>query len=166
MNQCPSREQLQQLLEERLSEALLEAVEKHVDGCQACQQILARLSDDSGEVDAPFLHAACAESPPEPMPEWVRQLEENPPGPARPASGTAEQDEETAIEFPGPPTEQGPLGRLGSFHIRKQLGVGRFGVVYQAYDELERLVALKVLKPELAACARERNRFEEEAHKV
>src|SRR5207245_775429 len=69
-------------------------------------------------------------------------------------------------EFPGPLTEKGPLGQLGPFAIRKQLGAGRFGVVYQAYDELDRLVALKVLRPELAASCQERARFEREGRKA
>jgi WD40 repeat protein len=55
---------------------------------------------------------------------------------------------------------------LDSFAIRKELGRGRFAIVYQAIDELDRLVAVKVLKPELAASAKERARFEQEARKA
>jgi DNA-binding beta-propeller fold protein YncE len=55
---------------------------------------------------------------------------------------------------------------LDSFAIRKELGWGRFGVVYQAVDELGRLVAIKVLRPELAASAKERARFEREARQA
>src|SRR5262249_49964880 len=63
-----------------------------------------------------------------------------------------------------PPTERGPLGRLESYHIVEELGRGAFGYVFKAYDEqLDRLVALKVLKPELAASTHDRARFEREA---
>jgi hypothetical protein len=58
------------------------------------------------------------------------------------------------------------LGQLDSLHIRRQLGYGRYGVVYEALDELDRLVAVKVLKPGLAADPRERVRFEEEGRKA
>src|SRR5262249_54748125 len=57
-----------------------------------------------------------------------------------------------------------PLGRLESYHIMAELGRGAFGLVYHAYDEqLDCPVALKVLKPELAASASDRARFEREA---
>src|SRR6516225_812805 len=166
MNCCPSRQQLQQLLEDRLEEALRETIETHVEACAACQVALGNLSDDDVKVDVQRLREAGPESMPDSERDWVRQLEESPLVPAEPASPPTWADDGPAIQFPGPPTDKGPLGRLASFHIRKQLGAGRFGVVYQAYDELDRLVALKVLKPELAASPRERARFEEEARKA
>jgi serine/threonine protein kinase len=56
---------------------------------------------------------------------------------------------------------------LESYHIIAQLGRGAFGLVFKAYDEkLDCSVALKVLKPELAASAKERTRFEGEARKA
>jgi hypothetical protein len=62
---------------------------------------------------------------------------------------------------------RGPLGRLASYHIVAERGQGAFGVVFQAYDEeLACPVALKVLKPELAASATDRARFESEARKA
>src|SRR5262249_31053162 len=49
----------------------------------------------------------------------------------------------------------------------EELGRGSYGIVFKAYDEtLCRLVAIKVLKPELAAIPQNRRRFEEEARKA
>src|SRR5262245_5956924 len=131
MNRCPSREQLHQLLEDQLSEAVRAAVDAHVEGCRACQELLAYLTDDGGEVDTQYLRDSPPESLSGPVAGFVRHLVENPPWAAESAARKGENEE--AIAFPGPPTDKGPLGRLASFHIRKQLGAGKFGVVYQAY---------------------------------
>jgi eukaryotic-like serine/threonine-protein kinase len=54
--------------------------------------------------------------------------------------------------------------RLGDFHIQREIGRGGMGVVYLAQqDSLGRLVALKVLAPELMASPRTVERFRREA---
>jgi eukaryotic-like serine/threonine-protein kinase len=163
MNSCPSDEQLQQLLDERLREPERETLEAHVEACQACQGTLARLTPEGPGIDWEVLRRFR----PAPVPgcdeALAHYLEENPPGEMPTSKAEAEP---APIAFPGPPTDRGPLGCLGSFAIRKELGRGRFGVVYQAYDELGRLVAIKVLRPELAASAKERVRFEREARQA
>jgi serine/threonine protein kinase len=68
------------------------------------------------------------------------------------------------LSFLKPGTEPGSLGRLGHYEVRKVLGVGGFGLVLQAFDEkLQRLVAIKVLGPQLAGHATARSRFVREA---
>jgi len=47
----------------------------------------------------------------------------------------------------------GGVRTLGRFRLLRQIGSGAMGVVYEGYDaELDRRVALKVLRPEAAAC--------------
>jgi serine/threonine protein kinase/Leucine-rich repeat (LRR) protein/DNA-directed RNA polymerase subunit RPC12/RpoP len=67
-------------------------------------------------------------------------------------------------DFLAPSKEPGELGRLGSYRVLKVLGVGGMGVVFQAEDpSLERIVALKAMKPALAASGSAKKRFVREA---
>jgi hypothetical protein len=56
---------------------------------------------------------------------------------------------ETDLDFLQPPGRPDALGRLGHYEV---LGRGGFGIVFRAFDTtLERVVAIKVLAPEMAA---------------
>jgi serine/threonine protein kinase len=56
------------------------------------------------------------------------------------------------------------LGAAGGYELREQVGSGRFGVVYRAYQALVgREVAVKVIRPELAGQPDFIRRFETEA---
>jgi serine/threonine protein kinase len=57
--------------------------------------------------------------------------------------------------------------RLGPYQVLSLIGAGGMGEVYAARDTgLDRLVALKVLAPELATNAEFRARFEREAKAI
>src|SRR5262249_31381047 len=92
------------------------------------------------------------------------------------APGPSQQDEETAIagaeqatgevslDFLQPSTKPGSLGRLGHHEVLGIIGRGAFGIVVRAFDEkLQRVVAIKVLAPHLAATSPARKRFLREA---
>jgi WD40 repeat protein len=162
MSHCPSEEQFRRFLDKRLDDDQSAALETHVEACRACQAALGRLSATVPGIDWRRLSAAFTQAVPESDVDLVRRLEQTPPSDA----GPNWEEGSGPIPFPGPPTAKGPLGQLGSLHIRQELGRGRFGVVYEAVDELDRLVAVKVLKPHLAADPRERARFEREARKA
>jgi serine/threonine protein kinase/tetratricopeptide (TPR) repeat protein len=71
---------------------------------------------------------------------------------------------------PSPGSQQGTTRspvRIGKYEIVKPLGHGGMGAVYQAFDAvLERHVALKVMLPQMAGDAEQKQRFEREARAV
>lgn len=64
------------------------------------------------------------------------------------------------INFLKPPEAEDELGRLGGYRILKVMGVGGMGVVFLAEDpRLKRQVALKAMKPAVAASHDAKERF-------
>jgi serine/threonine protein kinase/Leucine-rich repeat (LRR) protein len=83
--------------------------------------------------------------------------------PADGAVKAADPDEE-ALAFLTPSARPDSLGRLGHYEVLQVLGRGGFGIVFRAFDEmLQRVVALKVMAPQLAATSPARKRFLREA---
>ncbi|HUG90078.1 MAG TPA: protein kinase [Planctomycetaceae bacterium] len=73
-------------------------------------------------------------------------------------------EHELSLRFLGPPREPGGLGSLGPYDITEIVGRGGMGVVLKGHDtRLNRVVAVKVLAPELASNATARKRFMREA---
>ena len=63
-----------------------------------------------------------------------------------------------------PATRPGWLGRLAHYEVEQILGRGAFGIVVKAFDEkLHRVVAIKLMNPDLAATSAPRKRFLREA---
>jgi eukaryotic-like serine/threonine-protein kinase len=72
--------------------------------------------------------------------------------------------EEEPLTFLAPAKRADSLGRLGHYEALQILGRGGFGIVFRAFDEtLQRVVALKVMAPQLAATSPARKRFLREA---
>jgi serine/threonine protein kinase len=77
---------------------------------------------------------------------------------------TAMNADEEALSFLTPSARPDSLGRIGHFEVLQVLGQGAFGIVFRAFDEmLQRVVALKIMAPQLAATSPARKRFLREA---
>ncbi len=80
-----------------------------------------------------------------------------------PPLGTATADS-FRLDFLTPSDDPGLLGLLGPYEVYEVLGRGGMGIVFRARDpKLNRVVAIKVLAPELAANPNARRRFLREA---
>ena len=75
-----------------------------------------------------------------------------------------DMSDEIPLGYLEPSSKEGSLGRLAHYEIEEVLGRGAFGTVLKAFDEkLHRVVAIKVLSPEMAATSPARKRFIREA---
>jgi serine/threonine protein kinase len=85
------------------------------------------------------------------------------PASADPGAKLTNSDDEP-LTFLTPSSRPDSLGRLGHYEVLQVLGRGGFGIVFRAFDEtLQRVVALKVMAPQLAATSPARKRFLREA---
>jgi formylglycine-generating enzyme required for sulfatase activity len=79
------------------------------------------------------------------------------------AVGDDTSDEEP-LTFLSRSSRPDALGRLGHYDMLQVLGKGGFGIVFRAFDEtLQRVVAVKVMAPQIATLSPARKRFLREA---
>lgn len=145
---------LQQSLDDRLTEAEEESLSAHLSQCETCQRELEKLASRPvawTRVGA-TLKAACES----------REVERSGIGFVRVAESDSAAD--FVVECLEPSTSSEDIGRLGDIEVQEVIGHGGMGVVLKGYQpELKRLVAVKVLAPQLAVSAAARKRFAREA---
>jgi serine/threonine protein kinase len=163
---CPDPATWRQLLEATLDEPQLQCLTRHLDSCSACRQTVDQLAAQGQSWSSLPIRALGQAATPEPaLTEVMAKLKG---GDAHGAETLGEpreaQPPDADLEFLKPSTKPGHLGRLGHFEIQEVIGKGGFGIVLKAFDEkLHRVVAIKVLLPELAARGTARKRFVREA---
>jgi hypothetical protein len=162
---CPASPDLQRFLLGQTDEGEGLAVEQHLEQCADCRQTLQSLdAADRLVEDARWVPGVSTDPPGDLVAELIGRLsgvyDSSLAAGETPASGGTEE----LHDFLAPPQAEGELGRLGPYRILRVLGAGDMGVVFAAEDmSLQRPVALKVLRPSLAASASARRRFLREA---
>lgn len=159
---CPAPERLRDLLSGELQVAEQDALTQHIETCPSCQHTLdGWLSSPSIEgLAAAGKDSATQEAALRELMDNIKKRSVGDVTQAEPNSSVREE----GLAFLSPSTRPGHLGRLGQYEILSILGKGGFGTVFKAFDEkLHRVVAIKVLAPELAASGTARKRFIREA---
>ncbi len=172
--QCPAISDLRQLMLRNLPEKEAIHLGEHLRNCASCRQIWQSLQTETiAAPTPPSLHPAGDTNPGEPVRPssipavtWSSAVmlegggSDRAPAPPRSPSTRATP----SFAFLAPPQELNEIGCLGNYRITGVLGEGGMGFVFDAFDiHLQRRVALKVLKPELAANLSFRERFLQEA---
>ena len=157
LSSCDS-DRLRSYLDDDLSPGGQADLAGHLDHCTTCQKALERLAAGSrlwheirhlgGAKDSPTTGRIPSERP--------SRNEDQP----RPTFGR----DKLELDFLTPSDDPAYLGRLGPYEVIGILGQGGMGIVLKAFDpSLSRVVAIKILAPQMAASGAARRRFFREA---
>jgi hypothetical protein len=185
---CPDPRELERFLLGlvTLSDAEAERLEQHLTECGTCDRTAESLKGSDPFVEVLRSPAPLGELPPGEVVDGLIERVSGLKPPAFTAGETAaslsaadppsghvtlshpadppDKATQEVYDFLAPPGAPGELGRLGSYRVLKVLGAGGMGVVLEAEDlHLQRLVALKAMRPSLAALPSARRRFLREA---
>ncbi len=160
---CLTEFELQALIDGSLPEEKQVSVATHLETCESCRRRLELVSSDSGLIRSEEV-ASAAESAngSEALAEAMRKLKSTVADPDATVAGSSVGP--PSLRFLSPSENPRHLGRLGGYEILEVIGRGGMGTVLKARDsKLERLVAIKVLNPDLSSSGPARVRFLREA---
>jgi uncharacterized protein (TIGR03067 family) len=159
---CPEPASLQQLLDGTLSQTQQAELTQHLESCAACRTTLDKLATEGRSFAALARDLGHEAAAPEPGLQRVLRDAASASSDETQADTRATQDED--LPFLAPSSQKDHLGRLGHYEIQELIGKGGFGIVLKAFDEkLHRVVAIKVLAPQVASSGTARKRFTREA---
>jgi len=161
---CPNPRMFRELLEGLLTESDQTQLATHLDTCEQCRL---KLEELTGELPIPPQVARHPNQDSEPTEtalfEAIKSMGHELPFDDQ--THIEEPDEsDFSIDFLDPSQQPDSMGRLGPYEISEVIGRGGMGIVLKGYDgKLQRVVAVKVLAPELASNPTARKRFLREA---
>src|SRR5579864_1089206 len=171
---CPDLQQVMRFVLGQVPPEEVERLSQHVLTCRACVDTLHGLKAEDTLIQQLLRLASTADRPVKGLLDsLILRLKASAAGPEqviddeqtmvlKMVSGSAQS--EVSYDFLLGPHERNELGTLGAYRILKVLGSGGMGLVFQAEDvNLERLVALKVVRPQHAEDPEARQRFLREA---
>jgi len=174
---CPDRSTLEKLLLGKLPAVVQTSLSEHLEHCQTCTSVAGTLSlsDELTEAikmrkplqgDEEILSKAIERGK-----QLGSQLQTMQPDVTaigqQPLNDTVITDatsDDGTFAVLAPAQQPDEIGRLGGYRILKVLGIGGMGMVFLAEDpKLKRQIALKVMKPSVAATRSAKDRFLREA---
>jgi WD40 repeat protein len=160
---CPEPARWEELLRGALPAEEQSTLTAHLETCPTCQHTVERLAGGTEAWSRAARHLGGESRAGEAaLRRVVADLEAE----AGPPATQAEPDSaaEDTLDFLTPPEKPGSLGRLGHYEVSEVVGHGGMGLVLKAFDQsLQRVVAIKVMAPQLATSATARKRFVREA---
>ena len=150
---------LQALLDGGLSEESQSRIAAHLESCTTCQHQLELLA---GGAAAVAVRGATSGTFSDALKQAIQKVKDASQDDTRTLGET--QSSALSFSFLGPAENPRHLGRMGAYEILELIGRGGMGIVFKGRDrKLERLVAVKVLSPELSSSVPARQRFLREA---
>ncbi len=141
---CPTPRQIAELVRGESPTPFAEQISEHINSCSSCSRSLVHIES--------LEHPAVVESY---DPDWQTSGKT-----VRAAMAPADNP----LAFLSPPTSPDELGRLAHYRVFRVLGEGGMGIVLHGEDtQLNRPVALKVIKPEFNQDTEMLQRFDREA---
>lgn len=178
MSKCPAIDVLSSFAVGRTTDDEAVAIETHLAACPQCVSALDRAKADSlvaaVKASLPEVRSSIAPSDEQPiavefpLDEGAQStriyLEQPTDTDTASVPATGNDVTEELYKFLLPTAEPGVIGRLGQYRILEQLGRGGMGAVFRAEDpQLQRPVALKVMRPHALGAPEASHRFLAEA---
>ncbi|HEY7423356.1 MAG TPA: protein kinase [Gemmataceae bacterium] len=159
---CPAPFVLKQLLDGIVPEAEQARLQGHLETCAACQQRLQQLAAGGDSWAEAVQHLGAEPPRGEALRQAMERLRDK--DQLLLTQDEADGHEEISLSFLDPPAKPRQLGKLDHYEIIEVIGRGGMGIVFKALDPtLHRIVAVKVMVPQLATLPVARQRFLREA---
>ena len=164
IQKCPAKNRLVDYLTGKLPASESTDYANHISDCDICEDTIRGLdvSDTFSDLAGSAFEALFAEGSQDQqiVNQLISQMRVTSPNATRGFGVEARKLEDRAAEITrllDPPGDRDAIAHLAHYRILELIGAGSTGVVYRAIDtNLDRTVALKILRPSLGEMARER----------
>jgi serine/threonine protein kinase len=160
---CPSKKELREYLVGQLSDSESSLIEKHLQDCRCCEEVVNHLDSPAIAKDEPDVLLNV-------LPQ-VRRLERNREDNVQDPASDMNLDEKLEENLEAPPAEDSwreiANRKLSSYELVQRIGSGGMGMVYRArHRSLDKWVAVKLLPARRSADGEAIGRFQREMRLV